>query len=124
MNNLAARQRGMTAVGTMLVIGMIGVFVFVGLKIYPIYYDSFKVGSQLSAMKSDNSLLTKPAAEITELLMRRLQIDNVSSVEKSDITVEKNGPRMKISVSYVAQETLAGNVDILVSFDKEVEIGN
>lgn len=124
MKNLRAQQRGMTAIGTMLVIGMIGVFVFVALKVYPIYYDSFKVGSQLNTMKSDSSLTTKTAAEITEQLMRRLEIDNVSSVEKSDITVTKNGNRVSVSVSYVAQENLIGNMDILVSFDKEVEIGN
>lgn len=124
MKNLRAQQRGMTAIGTMLVIGMIGVFVFVALKVYPIYYDSFKVGSQLNTMKSDSSLTTKTAAEITEQLMRRLQIDNVNSVEKSDITVTKNGNRVSVSVSYVAQENLIGNMDILVSFDKEVEIGN
>lgn len=124
MKNLRAQQRGMTAIGTMLVIGMIGVFVFVALKVYPIYYDSFKVGSQLNTMKSDSSLTTKTAAEITEQLMRRLEIDNVSSVEKSDITVTKNGNRVSVAVSYVAQENLIGNMDILVSFDKEVEIGN
>lgn len=124
MNNLPAQQRGMTAIGTMLVIGMVGVFVFVGLKVYPIYYDNFKVGAQLKTMQKEPGLVTKTAAEITEQLMRRLQIDNVSSVEKSDITVTKNGNRVTVSVSYVAQENLVGNMDILVSFDKEVEIGN
>jgi hypothetical protein len=48
----------------------------------------------------------------------------VDSVEKSDIAVEKSGTRATVSVDYEVQESLIGNIDVLVHFEKEVEIGN
>jgi hypothetical protein len=118
------RQRGMTTIGVVLIIAMIAAFAFVGLKLYPIYYDSFKVSSGLNSLKAEPELATKPAHEIVERLMKRLSIDNVDSVAKSDVAVEKAGGRATISVDYEVRETLVGNIDVLVHFEKEVEIGH
>jgi hypothetical protein len=124
MATVSIRQRGMTTIGMVFIIAMIAVFVFVGLKLYPIYYDSFKVGTALNSLKSEPDLASKPAHEIADRFMKRLSIDNVDSVEKSDIAVEKSGTRATVSVDYEVQESLIGNIDVLVHFEKEVEIGN
>ena len=118
------RQRGMTTMGLVLVLAMVAFFVLIGLKLYPIYYDSFKVGAALDSLKSDPTLAGKTSAEVVDRLMKRLGIDNVDHVEKSDVTVEKSGKGIRVTVDYEARKNIVGNVDVVVSFDKVVEVAN
>ena len=118
------RQRGMTTIGLVLVLALVAFFVLLGLKLYPIYYDSFKVGAALDSLKGDPTLTSKTPAEVVDRLMKRLSIDNVDHVEKSDVTVEKTGKGIHISVEYEARKNIVGNVDVVVSFSKAVEVNN
>ena len=124
MTMTPVRQRGMTTIGVVLVLAMGAFFVLIGLKLYPIYYDSFKVGAALDSLKTDPSLATKPSAEVVDRLMKRLSIDNVDHVEKSDVSVEKSGKGLNVSVDYEARKNIVGNIDVVVSFSKAVEVGN
>jgi len=124
MTMTPVRQRGMTTIGLVLVLAMIAFFVLIGLKLYPIYYDSFKVGAALDSLKTDSTLTSKTSAEVVDRLMKRLSIDNVDHVEKSDVTVEKSGKGIRVSVEYDARKNIVGNVDVMVSFSKAVEVGN
>ena len=124
MTMTPVRQRGMTTMGLVLVLAMVAFFVLIGLKLYPIYYDSFKVGAALDSLKSDPALVGKTSAEVVDRLMKRLGIDNVDHVEKSDVTVEKSGKGIRVTVDYEARKNIIGNVDVVVSFDKAVEVAN
>ena len=118
------RQRGMTTIALVLVLALVAFFVLLGLKLYPIYYDSFKVGAALDSLKGDTTLTSKTPAEVVDRLMKRLSIDNVDHVEKSDVTVEKTGKGIHVSVEYEARKNIVGNVDVVVSFSKAVEVNN
>lgn len=124
MTMTPVRQRGMTTIGLLLILAMAAFFVLIGLKLYPVYYDSFKVGSALDSLKADPSLATKTSAEVVDRLLKRLSIDNVDHVEKSDVTVEKSGRGIRVAVEYEARKNIVGNVDVVVSFSKAVEVGN
>ena len=124
MTMTPVRQQGMTTIGLVLVLVMIAFFVLIGLKLYPIYYDSFKVGTALDSLKADPALASKPSAEVVDRLMKRLSIDNVDHVEKSDVTVEKTSKGIRVSVEYDARKNIVGNIDVMVSFSKAVEVGN
>ncbi|MBI3775751.1 MAG: DUF4845 domain-containing protein [Gammaproteobacteria bacterium] len=124
MRMTPVRQRGMTTIGVVLLLAMIAFFVLIGLKLYPIYYDSFKVGAALDSLKADPTLAGKSSVEVVDRLMKRLSIDNVDHVEKSDVTVEKSGKGIRVSVEYEARKNIVGNVDVMVSFSKAVEVGN
>lgn len=124
MTMTPVRQRGMTTIGLLLILAMTAFFVLIGLKLYPVYYDSFKVGSALDSLKADPSLATKTSAEVVDRLLKRLSIDNVDHIEKSDVTVEKSGRGIRVAVEYEARKNIVGNVDVVVSFSKAVEVGN
>ena len=47
------RQQGMTGIGWLIILGMIGFFVSLGLRLFPVYSENFNVSS---------SIVTNPAA--------------------------------------------------------------
>ncbi len=116
------KQAGMTGVAVMLILLVIGFFVFIGLKIFPVYMESFKVNSALDSLKSQADLGKKPTGEIVKSLLKKLQIDDVESVTKKEISIEKSKTGVTVYVDYEVVQPLFSNISLLVVFEKQVEI--
>ena len=116
------RQRGMTPIGWVLVLLLIAFFALIALKLVPIYIESFSVASVIADLKDEPGIGSKNAREIVSLVEKRLDINNVSSVSGDDIFVERLGGTMTISAEYEVREPMLGNVEIVVSFNKSVEV--
>jgi hypothetical protein len=110
-------QYGGALMTVLLCIACFGTMGFVGIKLAPIYIEHFGVSSSLESMESEGNLHGKSAAELWVLLNKRLQINDVRRVGKSDVDI-KTQPRMTtIRVAYEVQVSLLNNVDLLVTFD-------
>ncbi len=116
------RQGGMTFIGWMLILILIGLVAYFLLKLLPIYIDGFKVGDAVASFKSDYGIGNKSPAEIEKLLLRRLDVNMVTDVKRDDISVTKSGNMLTIEVTYDVRTNLFANVDLIVSFDKRADI--
>jgi hypothetical protein len=116
------RQRGMTPIGWILVFLLIAFFTLIALKLVPIYLDSFTVGSVISDLKKEPGIAAKTPREVLSMIEKRLDINMVKGVKADDIFIEKVGDSMTISAEYEVRENLMGNVDLVVSFNKSVEV--
>lgn len=116
------KQTGMTGAAVIFILLVIGFFVFIGLKLFPVYMESFKVSSALDSLKSQTDLGKKPTGEIVKSLMRKLQIDDVESVTKKEVSIEKSQTGMTVYVDYEVVQPLFSNISLLVVFEKQVEI--
>jgi hypothetical protein len=116
------RQRGMTPIGWILVFLLIAFFVLIALKLVPIYLDSFTVGSVLSDLKKEPGIATMSPREVEATIRKRLDINMVKGLSADDIYIEKVGDTLNINAEYEVRENLLGNVDLVVSFDKSVEV--
>ena len=116
------RQRGMTPIGWVLVFLLIAFFALIALKLVPIYLKSFSVGSVISDLKDEPGISTMTSRQIISLVEKRLDVNMVTDVDANDIYVEKVGNTMTISADYEVRKSILGNVDIVVSFNKSVEV--
>ena len=116
------RQRGMTPIGWILVFLLIAFFALIALKLVPIYIESFSVGSVIADLKNEPGIGNMTTSQIISTVDKRLDINNVTGVSKDDIYIEKYGSTVTISAEYEIREPLMGNVDLVVSFNKSVEV--
>ena len=116
------RQRGMTPIGWILVFLLIAFFTLIALKLVPIYLDSFTVGSVISDLKKEPGIAAKTPREVLSMIEKRLDINMVTGIKADDIIIDKVGDTMTISADYEIRENMIGNVDIVVSFNKSVEV--
>ena len=116
------RQRGMTPIGWIFVFLLIAFFTLIALKLVPIYLDSFTIGSVISDMKKEPGIANKAPREIVVMIEKRLDINMVKGITADDIFVEKVGDTLSISAEYEVRENLFANVDVVVSFNKSVEV--
>lgn len=116
------RQRGMTGVGWMLVFALIVFFTFVGIKIMPIYMDSFTVGSVLSDLEKEAGIGSKTPAQIMSTIMKRLDINMIEEVGRDNISIDRSGTFLNVEIDYEVRRNFMGNIDVVLSFTKKAEI--
>lgn len=116
-------QRGMSSVGFIIVLALIGVFVLVTLKLFPAYMESFKVTAAMESIKSQPGVGEKGKGEVVDMLMKRLYVDDVRDVKPGNVDVRpRDGGGLLLGVKYETRDTLFGNLDFVVRFDKSVEL--
>lgn len=116
------RQRGMTAIGWIVVLALIGFFVMLILRLGPTYMEYFSVSNSMESLKDEPRLAGKTPSEVRKLLFRRFNINDVDNVGRDQVSIYKDGAGIKVAVEYEVRVPLMGNVDAMVSFDKEVTI--
>ena len=115
------KQRGVTAVGWLIILALIGFFTLVTLKLLPIYIDGFSVTSALESLKNEHNVSSKSPAEIKNMIMKRLDINMVTDVERENIFIERSGGMMTVEIEYEVRKPMMGNVDIVVTYNNKVE---
>jgi len=115
------KQKGLTAISLLFIIVVFAFVVVSLLKIIPIYFDSFKVNDVVSSMKDERGLGDKSNKEITAMIIKRLQLNQVSGISKDDVYIEKEKNSVFIDIEYEVRKAMFGNLDVIVSFKKSVE---
>lgn len=117
------RQRGMTAIGTLLMVGCLGFVVYLAMRLVPMYLDGFTVRSALESLKQEPAAAQWGPNEIRDRLRRRFDVNNVDSVKPSDVKVVVDDGRKTVSVAYETRVHLIANLDAVARFDFSVELG-
>lgn len=113
----------MTAIAMAGVVVIAAFLGLIGLRLFPIYMEHFKVASHLEDYTKDPDLFTYSDKQILDGLLKRFQIDDVVHVTKDEIFIERSGKKSGvIAIEYEVRKTAIGNVDMVVSFEDEVEV--
>ncbi|MCX7089229.1 MAG: DUF4845 domain-containing protein [Methylococcales bacterium] len=117
------REKGLTFISLIFVLGIVGFFVLLILKIAPIYMDHRKVVSSLNALKASPELPNQSAGEIKVSIAKRFSMDYVNAIDYNDVKITKRGSYVKVQVAYEVVEKIMGNASVLVTFDDVIEVG-
>jgi len=115
-------QRGMTAIGWLIVLVLIGFFTLIALRLTPVYLDYYKVASTLDSLNDEPMITQKSVPEIRDLISRRFEVNDVSSVTPKDVDIREANGVLHVGIDYNVRRHMLGNVDLLVHFDKQVQV--
>jgi hypothetical protein len=118
-DRLRSRERGMTTLGLIILVTFVGLFVYAGIRLVPIYLEYFSVLKAVEGLKSDAD--AGPQA-MRVSLEKRFDIDDIKSVDWRDIEITKDGRGWLVHVAYDAQAPFIANVGFIVHFDKSVSL--
>ncbi len=118
------RQRGMTMLGIIVVIIVVGAWVYAGIRLVPKYLEYMRVASTLEKVRDEYE--NNPGS--TEFMLRKaierhFDIEMVEVITSNDVEIKKEGGEFTMRASYDDTVPLAGNVSFLVEFDKSVVVG-
>ncbi len=117
-----SKQRGLTAISWFFILAIIVMLAVFIIRLIPIYLDGYAIGQSLTYMETQKELKTKSIRMIKSSLMSKLKINSVYGVTNEDIYVTKKRNTVIIEVDYEVRKKVIGNLDFVVSFNKEVTI--
>ncbi len=113
------RQAGVTAIGWSMILGLMGFFVLLTLKMLPPYLDYFKVASALESVSKET--VSSPA-EIRKLIEKQFDVGYVNTITPKQVKIKNTESYFDVAAKYDSRVHLAGNVDIIMAFDKQVMV--
>jgi len=124
MRQLPGKQRGLTFISLVLLLGLIAFFTLLILKIGPIYLNHSKVVNALTAVEETTDITTKSRKEIMDSLMKRFNMNYVEYVTGDDISIIAQPGYVKVDIDYDRIEHMVGNLSVLVEFHEGFEAGS
>lgn len=121
MNSLH-KQRGVTAIGWIIILLLIAFFALIGLRLAPVYIEHFNVVSSLDSLKNEAFITRKDPVEIKRLLTRRFDINQITNATAENVTVSRKKGVLTVEVRYEVRKKFLGNVDVVTSFADKIEV--
>lgn len=119
------RQKGAT-IWVNLIWVLMGVSIAViGLKVIPVYLDSYTVTGALDGLKSQPDLAKLKDKDIHKILEKQFQINSVRHIKKDHILIQRNKKSKKlenIQINYEVREHLFYNVDLVLTFKNHLDV--
>jgi predicted Kef-type K+ transport protein len=116
------KQRGMTAIGWIIVLGLIAFFTLVTLRLVPLYLEYSKVASVLESLQNEPGITRQTKADVQRLIGRRFDINDVRNLDPKIAEVESRSGRLTVTMDYERRTNMVGNIDLVVRFNKSVEV--
>ena len=122
MTRVMSRQSGMTITGWIFVIAIVLFFALLGVKMVPNYIEHNSISKILEGLKTDRSLVKAGPQEIMKTITRRFDINSIYDFDMSAIKIKKSKEGLNVAVDYEKREKVAGNVEVVMHFHKEVDL--
>jgi hypothetical protein len=112
-----SRQRGLTWLGWLVVLFVVGVFGIAAVNMVPAYSDYNTIRATIDEVMADSRTNLMSPDEIEDNLAKRFDINNVTSIHASDLDISKSGGQLNIGVNYDVQKHLFYNVSVVMHFE-------
>ncbi|MDZ7735982.1 MAG: DUF4845 domain-containing protein [Gammaproteobacteria bacterium] len=122
------KQTGLTLLGFMMVVALVCFFALVGLKLFPLYNESFAVDQSLKSVANQPEAEKLTTRDIHKYFIRNANINGLSRFKERNISdylsANKIGEKPReMYMYYEARSKLFGNLDIVLVYDKTFELG-
>ncbi len=121
--NFPDRQRGIGLAGWMILILVFGVIISGGVKLLPLYMDHYAISKVFDQLATEPGMADRNKKGIINAIDKKLRINQIRNFPLSEnLKLEKTERGTKIILKYEVRVPLIQNIDLIASFDKEVEL--
>ena len=119
---MKSRQSGITLVGFIIVLVVLGFFAFMAMKLVPSYIE------YMGVVKAMNQMATEGGNDDIEQARRQLafkmsfQYVDDSTIKPKDVTVIRQNNLPTLRVAYDKRIPFLYNIDFLLHFEKQVQL--
>jgi len=105
-------QRGVSMLGVLFVIIVLAIFGMVGLKVIPTYVEYRAVDKAVLKART----VTGPVTEVRKSFTSSAIIDDITSIQASDLEITKEGNETVISYAYTRKIPLVGPSSLVIDY--------
>lgn len=117
------KQRGMTFIGWVIVLAIIGIFAMTIIRLAPVFLEYSKVSASLDGARDSLSGTDNvDIRSVRSAIGKRFNIEAVNIIKPKDVKVANSDNGVMASATYSHVVPFISNVSFKVDFDKSVEI--
>ncbi|WP_024891094.1 DUF4845 domain-containing protein [Luteimonas huabeiensis] len=116
-------QKGMTLLGFLIVLAVVGFFAYVAMRLFPMYSEYYSVRAALKGLSQEADIGSQDPARIQDLFFRRLYISYSENVKKEHVKLKRVGNAWQMDVRYEVRRPLVGNLDVVGRFEASRLLG-
>ena len=116
-------QSGITLIGGLVLLVVVGGWVYVGIRLVPVYLNYMKIAGTLDKVKDEfGANPTNSDFAIRKAVERHFDIESVDNIGPGDIVIKREGGNFRVTAEYEDVAPIVANVSALVAFSRTVEI--
>jgi hypothetical protein len=116
------QQQGMTFIGLLCILVLVGVIVYAGIRLTPVYLNYLKVARSMDGAASEAKSDNPDQATLSRLLARQWEIQDIDKPDYKEIEITKDDSGTQMHIAYDDSVPYIANVFLLVHFDKTVKV--
>ena len=117
------RQTGMTAIGFILIVVVLGLIGFGVIQLVPVYLENMKIQQVLNQTKTSLDGQNSGPIDIRKALAKRANIEALYDVDpKKDFVIKRSPQGFSVTIDYERKKAYFANVSLLAEFEHSVEI--
>src|ERR1700751_2667449 len=120
------RQQGITMIGFIILLGVVGFFAYAAMKLLPAYTEYFGVVKSMKGLQSESNIEHATIDEIRQKLNFQFDLQYVDekNVPNSAIQLITANGEHSLRIAYDRDIPFIYNVDLLVHFDHTVDLAH
>ena len=111
-----SKQQGITVLGGLVSLAIVGFFITAALKIGPLYLDNSFVKAAIDSLAEEN-IHNMSDTEVRRKLSTHFDINNVRDIDTKLIKIKRQQTHTTVSLNYEKRVNFMGNLDVVVSFE-------
>ncbi|KJV33215.1 DUF4845 domain-containing protein [Luteibacter yeojuensis] len=116
------KQAGITLIGFIIVLVVVGFFAFMAMKLFPAYTEYGGVVKAMNQMASEGGIEDVETARRQLAFKMDFQYVDSSTIKPKDVTLTRSGNQAMLNVSYDKRIPFIYNIDFLLHFEKSVPL--
>ncbi|QWT45698.1 DUF4845 domain-containing protein [Azospira inquinata] len=110
------RQRGVSLSGLLVVGFLVVIIAITGMRVVPAVVEYFSITKALKTITGNGSLSTATVAEVRTAFDKQADIDNITSINGTDLDISKDNGDIVIAFAYTKKIPLGGPVSLDIDF--------
>lgn len=111
------RQKGLSTMGWLVAILVVGFMVMLTLKVAPIYLDDYAIKKVLTSLDTRPGIEEAGVQQVREWLNKGLSTNRVQLAREESSVLGDNGQPLAVEINYERRVHLMHNVDLVLTFE-------
>ena len=120
---MLARQRGVTAIGWLILLIPFAIIIYAGIRLMPVYLNYMDVARSLNELTDEYRTGGATPDSIRSSLQKRFDVDGIDYPAVKDVNISRDGQGWTVEAAYYDQAPLFLHITLQVQFDKAVTLG-
>jgi hypothetical protein len=114
----------MTLIGFVIVLAVVGLFAYVGMKLIPMYSEYYAVKQAMKGLAQEPGIADRDPAKIQDLFFRRLYISYAENVKEENVDIKRIDNGWQMDVKYEVRKPIISNLDVVGKFSATENLTN